>query len=76
METFGATSGTRWTLRYAQILPIRIRQIGFRVHVRFVNVSPARSLERLGCDEDEDCRRVGLGGACAVMNKQLTGPHT
>ena len=33
------------------------------------NVSPARSLERLGCDEDEGCRRVGLGGACAVMDK-------
>ena len=37
VETFGATSSTRWTLRYAQNLPIRIRQIGFRVHVHFVN---------------------------------------
>ena len=34
---FGSNGGTHWSLRYAQNLPMRIRQIGSQVHAHFVD---------------------------------------
>ena len=39
-EMFGANSGMRWTPRYAHNSPIRIRQMGFQVHVYSVDLTP------------------------------------